>query len=163
MIVAYADPPYPNKAHMYGVAESIDHGLFLIHLQKTFPDGWAYSIDSAHLKDVLPMCDGARIGAWVKPWSVFKPKVNPSYSWEAVIFKPARKAQRGRPTVRDFVIASAVTRGPCKGRKPDDFCYWLFDLLQLEEGDEFVDLFEGSGNVRRCWERWVQWAPRGKR
>jgi hypothetical protein len=157
--VAYADPPYAGKAKMYGVDETIDQALFLVHLDRTFPDGWAYSLSSSHLKYAMSVtaAQEARVAAWVKPWAVWKPGINPSYAWEPVLFKPARKRQRGRVTVRDYVIANAVMGGPCKGSKPEDFCYWLFDLLQLEADDEFVDLFPGSGRVSRCWERWQAW------
>jgi len=159
MTVAYADPPYVGKAKMYGVDETIDQALFLVHLDRTFPDGWAYSLSSSHLKYAMSVtvAQQARVAAWVKPWAVYRPGVNPAYAWEPVLFKPARKARRNKATVRDFVIENAVMSGPCKGRKPEGFCYWIFDLLQLEPEDEFIDLFTGSGEVERCWNRWREW------
>jgi hypothetical protein len=36
--------------------------------------------------------------------------------------------------------------------KPQEFCWWLFDLLGVKPDDDFVDLFHGSGAVKRAWE-----------
>lgn len=40
------------------------------------------------------------------------------------------------------------------GAKPNDFCYWLFELLGAKAGDDFHDLFPGSGAVSRAWREW---------
>lgn len=37
------------------------------------------------------------------------------------------------------------------GAKPAAFCRWIFDLLDARPGDEFVDVFPGSGGVARAW------------
>lgn len=39
------------------------------------------------------------------------------------------------------------------GRKPPRFCRWLFEVLGAHAGDEFHDLFPGSGAVQREWEK----------
>jgi hypothetical protein len=39
------------------------------------------------------------------------------------------------------------------GRKPETFCFWLFDCLGLEAEDDFYDLFPGSGAVMQAWEK----------
>jgi hypothetical protein len=38
------------------------------------------------------------------------------------------------------------------GAKPAAFCFWMFDLLGARPGDDFVDLFPGSGGVTRAWQ-----------
>jgi hypothetical protein len=40
------------------------------------------------------------------------------------------------------------------GAKPDAFCYWIFEGLNLLPTDDFVDLFPGSGAVTEAWQRW---------
>lgn len=139
MRFAYADPPYPGMAHFYKCPE-VDHAALIRDLCEQFPDGWALSTASTTLKMVLPMCpDDVRVAAWVKPWASFKPGVNPAYAWEPVLFRGGRKRDR----TERFI-----------GAKPEAFCWWIFDLLGVEKGDEFVDLFVGSGAVTRAWNRW---------
>lgn len=41
------------------------------------------------------------------------------------------------------------------GAKPAVFCRWVFDLLGAQAGDEFVDVFPGSGGVGRAWRTYV--------
>jgi hypothetical protein len=38
------------------------------------------------------------------------------------------------------------------GAKPAAFSAWLFALLGMQPGDEFVDLYPGSHGVTRAWE-----------
>lgn len=153
---AYADPPYPGQARKhYGPdAREVDHRLLIAHLQEF--DGWALSTSTPALRMILPLCpDDARIGAWVKPFAIYKPGVNPGYCWEPVIFRPLpRKRLRTEDTVRDFVSANVTLRRGVSGAKPDGFCNWLFALAGLTPDDEFVDLFPGSGAVARAWEAW---------
>lgn len=95
--------------------------------------------------------EGARIGAWVKPFASFKPGVNPGYCWEPVIFSPARSGERDRPTVRDWHSENITLKKGLAGAKPPGFCLWLFDLLGAREGDTFDDLFPGTGGVSAAW------------
>ena len=37
--------------------------------------------------------------------------------------------------------------------KPDQFNDWILDLICYESGDEFIDLFPGSGGMARALER----------
>jgi hypothetical protein len=48
----------------------------------------------------------------------------------------------------------ARTTDPARvtGAKPATFCRWLFELLDAQPGDEFVDVFPGSNGVARAWE-----------
>ena len=41
------------------------------------------------------------------------------------------------------------------GAKPRAFSWWLFDWLNMQPGDEFVDLFPGSGAVGEAYESWL--------
>lgn len=167
---AYADPPYMGQAKKFYANErdysgEVDQVALIRRLQSDFPEGWALSLHVNSLKTLLPLCDGARVGAWVKPFAFFKPGVSPKYAWEPIIFKPLRSDRElrklGRNSVRDWVSANvwgttAAERRQTslKGRKPPDFCWWLFQLLGATPDDEFHDLFPGTGAVSFSWEQW---------
>lgn len=155
MKFAYADPPYLGQARKhYGPdAKEVNHRLLVIHLCEDFPDGWALSLSSPTLKAVLNLCpDDVRVGAWVKPFASFKKGVNPAYCWEPVIWRGGRKASGiFNPTVRDFVSANITLEKGVHGAKPPEFARFVFDLLGAKPGDEFVDLFPGSGVMSRVW------------
>jgi hypothetical protein len=153
--MAYADPPYIGQAKRLYNCPEIDHAELIQRLETEFPDGWALSLSSTTFKQVLAMCpDEARVMAWVKPWASFKPGVGVAYAWEPVIVKGGRKRTRKQMTVRDWVSASCTLKRGLAGAKPDDFCYWLFEVLNLQPDDEFHDLFYGTGAVTKAWERW---------
>jgi hypothetical protein len=155
MRAAYADPPYVGQAKRRYQCPEVDHRQLIERLE-TF-DAWALSVSSTSLREVLALCpDTVRVGAWVKPFAVFRPNVNPAYAWEPVIFRLGRERTRQQPTIRDWVSANmTLQRGLC-GAKPDAFCYWIFDVLNLRPGDEFHDLFEGSGAVTRAFRSWLR-------
>ena len=156
MCVAYADPPYPGCAHLYPENEEVDHALLVQRLVDEFPDGWALSTHSPGLRSVLPLCpEDVRVMAWVKPFAVFKPNVGIAYAWEPVIVRGGRRRTREQPTVRDWVSENITLRRGMVGAKPEAFCWWLFDVLNLQDGDELVDLFPGSGAVTAAWRRWL--------
>jgi hypothetical protein len=158
--VAYADPPYvgQSKKH-YGGAE-VNHRLLIAHLCDEFPDGWALSCSSPSLRHLLPQCPAnIRVAAWVKPFHIIKRGVRPAYAWEPVIFRGGRNvnpripAKHGlRTTPPDYVSANITLRRGTVGAKPVEFCFWLFDVLNLQRGDELVDVFPGSGAVAAAWE-----------
>lgn len=152
--MAYADPPYVGQARKLYHCDEIDH-LELIQHRLAGYDGWALSCSSPSLRGLLQICpDDVRVMAWVKPFAIFKPGVNPAYAWEPVIVKPGRKRTRQQPTVRDWVSANVtLKRGLC-GAKPEAFCLWLFDVLGMEPSDEFDDLFVGTGAVTQAWQKW---------
>ena len=154
MRVAYADPPYINCANKYPEKREVDHEALINALCTDFPDGWALSCHSPSLKILLPMCpDDCRVAAWVKPFCIFKPGVNPAYAWEPVIWRGGRQRRsRTEPTVRDWVSANITLRKGLCGAKPEAFCKWLFDLLGLQPNDELVDIFPGTGIVTRLWD-----------
>jgi len=153
--VAYADPPYVGCANLYPEKREVDHAELITRLVDEFPDGWALSCHTPSLRELLPMCpDDVRVAAWVKPFAVFKPNVNPAYAWEPVIWRGGRrKRERTEGTVRDWVSANVTLRRGLVGAKPDGFCRWLFDLLGVQPGDEFIDLFPGTGVVSQMFDR----------
>jgi len=154
MTFAYADPPYPGMAHRYPENTEVDHAQLITELVDGFPDGWALSTSSVALQQILALCPvDVRIMAWVKPFCSFKPNVNPAYAWEPVIVRGGRKRTREQITVRDWVSAVITLRKGLVGAKPEGFCQWLFDVLNVEDGDELVDLYPGTGIVTTMFER----------
>ena len=148
MRFAYADPPYVGQARRhYGMPE-VDHEALIERLVREYPDGWGLSCSSPSLRELLPMCPpDTRVMAWVKPFCIFKPNVNPAYAWEPVLVRGGRKRGREKPTVRDWVSANITLRRGLSGVKPRAFCFWLFDVLGWQEGDELDDFYPGSGAV----------------
>lgn len=163
--VAYSDPPYLGMARLYTRlhpdAQIWDdpetHRRHIGRLCEDYPDGWALSLHLPSLRVILPMCPAdVRIGAWVKPFASFKPGVQPAYCWEPVIFRGGRNRGRQRRTHRDWIAANIALQKGLPGAKPERFAFWLFDLLGLEPGDTFDDLFPGSGAVGRAWREWCR-------
>ncbi len=162
MRAAYADPPYLGLCAVYqhnhpdGLCwNDIDtHARLLARLEIEFPDGWALSLHSPSLRAILPLCpEDVRVMAWVKPFASYKPGVKPAYAWEPVIVRGDRQPrERSERTVRDWVSANITLRRGLVGAKPAAFCSWLFEVLGVRPGDEFVDLFPGSGAVSRAWD-----------
>lgn len=157
---AYADPPYYGSArklyakHHPEAAEfdTLDaHKSLIYRLQDEFPDGWALSMTSGNLIPLLPLCPSdVRIAAWVKPFAIFKPGVNPGYTWEPVVWRGGRaKRSRTEPTVRDFLSCNITLKKGLTGAKPEEFCEWILDLLGFLPGDELFDVFPGTGVMER--------------
>lgn len=154
MKFAYADPPYIGQAKKLYGCDEVDHAELIKRLDGEY-DAWALSCSSPSLRQILQYCPhDIRVAAWVKPFAIFKPNVNPAYAWEPVIFKGARKRTRKEPTVRDWVSANiTLKRGLC-GAKPEAFSMWLFNLLGLLPTDDFHDLYYGTGAVTSSWEKY---------
>lgn len=165
MKFAYADPPYLGVARkrypehpeswVYDTVEG--HRQLIEKLVSEYPDGWGYSLSARSLYQLLPLCPpDVRVMAWVKPWTSFRKNVNPAWAWEPVIVSGGRARGSVLPTVRDWLSANAphVNGKGYTGRKPLDFCWWLFEVLGAQPDDELVDLFPGSGSVTVAWESW---------
>lgn len=151
--IAYADPPYVGQARKHYGSQEVDHKLLIKQLQEY--NGWALSCSSPSLKVLLPLCpNNARIGAWVKPFAIFKVGVNPAYTWEPVIFVPARNRMRYEDTIRDWVSANITLKKGLVGVKPKEFSFWLFSILGMWSCDRFYDLFPGTGAVGNAWQEW---------
>lgn len=164
--MAYADPPYIGQsAKHYGdhpdYAGEVDHEQLIDHLVHDYPDGWALSLSSPTLKQILNLCpDDVRVMAWVKPFAAFKRNVRVAYAWEPVIVRPAERLEGAIPT-RDFVAEPITMLRGLAGVKPDGFCHWLFTAMGLRPGvgDQLDDLYPGSGAVARAWESWNSRLP----
>ena len=168
MRLAFADPPYPGRAHLYvghpDYAGEVDH-VGLIERLCGY-DGWGLSTSAAALRDLLPLCPAdVRVLAWVKH------SVN--VSWEPVIVKSARPVGTSGPRDWIHVEPEAFQWRPKPdsyviGQKPVPFCEWMFLWLGAEQGDTLDDLFPGSGAVGEAWDRWVaqpslDWLPSERR
>ncbi len=157
MRIAYADPPYPGMAkkhysHDPKCAE-VDHEKLISDLMEY--DGWALSSGAnlAALQYVIPLLpEKTRVCAWIKPFCSFKPGVTLAYAWEPVFIYPTRKRPRELPTLRDWVSANITLKKGLAGAKPPAVCQWLFNAIGAQPGDEFFDLFPGTGVVGREWE-----------
>jgi len=161
MKFAYADPPYLGCGKLYAKnhVDAIDcddpnwHEQLVRMLCEDYPDGWAMSLSSPSLRTILPFCPhDCRVSAWVKPFAIFKPNVNPAYAWEPVIWRGGRKFTRADDTVRDWVSANITLKRGLTGAKPRDFCKWVIGLMNAQPGDSFVDLFPGTGAFGAAWD-----------
>lgn len=165
---AYADPPYPGFARNFyrdhpDFGGEVDHEQLIADLSAY--DGWALSTSSATLREVLALCPpGVRVGPWIKPFAgIFNRGRYPQYAWEPVIWSPIRARPDFAQIVSDWVRAMPVAwksqPGGVPGMKPDEVSFWIFEVLGARPGDEFVDLFPGSGSVSRAWMRWQEQRP----
>jgi len=157
MRAAYADPPYIGQARKHYKHDprcaEVDHAELIKHLE-TY-DAWALSLSTPSLREILPLCPPeVRVMAWVKPFCAFKVNVNPAYAWEPVIVRIGRKRTREQMTVRDWVSVPITLNKGLVGAKPEAFCFWLFEVLNLQPDDQFDDLFPGTGIVSQCWSQW---------
>lgn len=147
------------------------HRRYIDWLQVMYPDGWAVCASAPSLRLLLPMMpDDIRIGVWVKTFSAFKKGVRPAYAWEPVIWRGGRNPSAGfrhappekggkQNTPKDFFethtqvnegLACPITlKKGLTGAKPEDFCRWVLDLLNVQPGDTVVDVFPGTGVMGR--------------
>lgn len=154
MKFAYADPPYIGCGHLYPENAEVNHAHLLDRLISEYPDGWALSCSSPSLEKLIGILsrggfhlnEGAyRIMPWVKPFAVFKPNVGIAYAWEPVIVMGGRKRTRKQPTIRDWHSANITLKKNMVGAKPESFCEWICDVLNVHPGDELDDLYPGTG------------------
>lgn len=159
MIFAYADPPYPGMAHRYPERREVDHAELIGRLIAEYRDGWALSTHMPALWELLPLVPrSARVMAWVKPFTAFRPNVGVAYAWEPVIVCGGRKRTRGQATLFDWVSATVTPsrEHTVLGKKPTKFCFWLFQVMNMQPGDELHDLFPGSGAVTKAWDAYCR-------
>ena len=161
MLFAYADPPYIGQAKRHYEGFEVDHGALIDYLQSDFPDGWALSCSSPSLRLILPECPtDIRIASWVKPFCAFKRGVRPAYAWEPIIYRGGRNPSNGHPhkppekggkqtTPKDFHSAPIMLQTGLVGAKPESFCRWVLELLNVQIGDFVVDLYPGTGAMTR--------------
>jgi hypothetical protein len=156
MKIAYADPPYIGCANLYPEKTEVDHAQLVQKLVDEYPDGWALSLHTPSLKYILSLCpNDVRVMAWVKPFASFKPGVGVAYAWEPIIVRGGRRRTREQDTVRDWVSVNITMKKGLVGAKPEKFAYWLFDVFNMQKGDEFHDIFPGTGIMTRCWNEFI--------
>lgn len=150
--LAYADPPYPGRAHLYAdhpdFAGEVDHVALLERLRGY--DGWALSTNAESLHWLLPLCPAEhRVLAWVKHAV--------TVSWEPVIVVSARQPRGVRDWIQvepDSYQWRAKPDSYVIGQKPKAFCRWVFEWLGARVDDTLDDIFPGSGQVAEVWEEW---------
>lgn len=159
MKFAYADPPYLGCAkRLYGDPTYDDpkaHRQLIVRLQDEFPDGWAFSMHTPSIVTLAPfMPTDIRWAAWIKPFAVFKPNVNPAYAWEPVAFRGGRDYTREDATVRDWHSENITMRKGLPGAKPPRFALWIAELLGVDfaAGDAIDDLFPGTHGLTMIWK-----------
>lgn len=152
MRLAYADPPYPGKAHLYPENAEVDHVELVAKLREY--DGWALSTDEGNLAYVLSLCPPkVRVLAWCKPNAT--PFHGPWYAWEPVLCVPARPTLAQVPSYRvcNRPPAGFAADKSFTGSKPEGFCDWVIRCLGASTDDTLDDLFPGSGAMTRAWDR----------
>jgi hypothetical protein len=163
MRFAYANPPYPGRAHYYAERAEVDHRALIEQLTGEFPDGWALSTSASALQDVLALCPpGVRVCSWHRPVRPTRSR-RPISAWEPVIVAGGRELSTARPQrVRDALAYGGRYRafpGALTGMKPPQFAAWLFALLGARPGDQLVDMFPGSGAIGEAWRRYTGQPP----
>ncbi len=166
MKFAYADPPYIGQAARHykdhkDYAGEVNHKELIDKLVSDYPDGWALSLSAPSLKQILNLCpDDVRVMIWVKPFHAWK-SVTPSYGYEPVIVYGGRKrSSYGKESVKalgykDWVSANITMKKGLTGAKPERFCIWLFEVLNVEPNDTLDDLFPGTGIVSDMYEWYI--------
>ena len=161
MKFAYADPPYIGQAKRHYQCAEIDHSELIARLVDQYPDGWALSLSSPTLLQILSLCPSdVRIGAWCKSFCAFKRNVRPVYAWEPVIYRGGRNPSNGyralipekngkQTTPKDFIVEPITLKKGLVGAKPEKVCRWILSLLNVEPGDEVIDLYPGTGIMGR--------------
>jgi hypothetical protein len=163
MKCAYADPPYLGVAakhygHLHANAADYDDPMTHKRLIEKMSDefeSWALSMSEPSLRTLLPWCPSdCRTAVWVKSFASFKPNVTRAYTWEPVVFRFSRNRTREQDTWRDHIVCPITLKKGFTGQKPEPFSFWVFEGLNIIEGDDFTDLFPGSGAVTEAYEKW---------
>ena len=172
MKLGYADPPYLGQAKRHyandpsGIpAEEVDHYVLIEKLMREY-DGWALSASSPSSRAIWKIIDELTISvyaetktvreaAWCKSFCSWKPSHRVQYTWEPVFFVPVRpKGSRNVPSVRDHLVCRMTMKKGTHGAKPPEFNDWILNLLGYQEGDEFHDLYPGTGGMAEAVKRW---------
>ena len=168
-----ADPPYLGRAERWygptgcGIANgkgraSSHEGAHLYDEKKTHHelvetlnrdyDGWAIAMSVHSLSTYLSIVEtdsrnGIRVAVWNKPSAVTSGSriVN---NWEPVLLK-VPKSRRGHKkglTCHDVLTCNPPRNGFI-GAKPIEWTRWVLKMLGVQDQDEVIDMFPGSGMV----------------
>jgi hypothetical protein len=162
MKFCYADPPYHGMGKKMYASTHDDAAIWddkqthidlVAHLTETYPDGWALSCNPRDLTWLLPNCpEEVRVCAWVKTFHQIRPG-SVQYAWEPLVLYRGRKVYKRKPMVRDWISCPIAMRRGLQGAKPDAFNDWVLQLLNVQPGDDIVDLFPGSGGLLQAGQR----------
>jgi hypothetical protein len=175
--LVYADPPYANckfkyarknNSRQWGINARTDYMRELVARMEELraPDGAAaLSMATPELRLMHLFPSGARVLAWVKNWSQFRPGVWPTFAWEPLIVWGTRASWRehggiegnGRPggVPFDWVVLNPAPR---KGKrahetmKPEGFGDWVLDVTLGRRVLPVCELFAGTAPVARAAE-----------
>jgi hypothetical protein len=176
MKLAIADPPYLGRAERWygvdgcgnghGIGKADEHPeaaiwddpqahIDLVRQLEVEFDGWAIALSVHSLSTYMQAIhtdsrNGIRVMSWIKPSSV--PSGNRIAStWEPVIVKvPAERRSHGKGrSMKDHLVVNPLRSG-FVGAKPPAWTEWVLDAMGYREGDEIVDLFNGSGAVMQA-------------
>lgn len=180
---AYADPPYLGRGEYYRAhhADAMQwndpeaHRRLIAKLVDEYPDGWVMSISEDSLRTILPMCPSdARVGSWLTASPRYAGNSNPVLKhFEPVIFVGGRSFSETGTRSKDYLITSPqrlpagnrafkMDKGAIRGgkiflgQKPRAFCDWVITLLGARTGDQFDDLFPGTGAFTHAWQEFCQ-------
>lgn len=186
MKFAYADPPYLGRAEYYRAhhADAMiwddqeTHRALIERLQEEFPDGWAMSLASDNLRDILPLCPAhTKVAAWISLHPRFGGvRATTTRHFEPVLWSGGRPFAETGHRGPDYTITRHMPLPPGEnryqfsrerirkgevfvGRKPRDFALWMFMLLGAKRGDDFHDLFPGLGSVSAAWSEFCGQRP----
>ncbi len=166
MKFAYADPPYigQSKRHYKNhkdYAGEVNHKELIEKLVSEYSDGWALSLSAPSLKQILNLCpNDIRVIIWVKPFHAWK-NVTPSYGYEPVIVFGGRKRKDyGNKSVKglgyqDWISANITMKKGLTGAKPERFCIWLFEVLNVRPEDTLDDLYPGTGIISEMYTWYI--------
>lgn len=158
--VAVADPPYPGRAVLYRGHRDYRGEVNLDELldELTTFDGWALAT-SAHpgLRQVLALAERRRLDVRVATWlrgERPQARARALCTWEPVIYSPARSLVQAEPPLDGLIYSPRARGGDPEwviGAKPAPWWDWVFRLVGARAGDDFTDLFPGSGGGQRAW------------
>jgi hypothetical protein len=141
------------EAYLWDIPET--HKQLVRDLERDF-DGWAIAMSVHSLSTYLEVVEtesrnGIRVCVWHKPAAVTSGN-RVTNSWEPVLIRmPAnRKGWKSGGVRTSDVMTCNPLRSGFVGSKPKEWTHWVLDLLGYQEGDEVIDLFEGSGAVAQA-------------
>ena len=169
-----SDPPYLGRAVRWygeggcgygkGVNQADNHPeaylwdkpethIQLVHDLQSNYDGWAIAMSVHSLSTYLSAVEtdsrnGIRVCVWHKTAAVTSGN-RVTNNWEPVLVKmPAsRKGWKSGAARTSDVMSCNPLRSGFVGSKPAEWTHWVLDLMGYQEGDEVVDMFNGSGAV----------------
>lgn len=137
------------EAHIWDNPET--HKQLVRDLENNY-DGWAIAMSVHSLSTYLEVVqteseNGIRVCVWHKPNAIPSGSRVMNY-WEPVLIRipKGRKQRIVGNNVQDIFTANAPRVG-FSGAKPNEWTFWVLNLLGYQDNDVVDDLFHGSGAV----------------